>query len=134
SCDRATDGATPQPAADGAGLRSSAAFKRYAAPRAIAGRYPGVATTWLRRETGFHFLGSCSKVATRFLGTDSDPDGAVEHDRLCPRPRRRRQLYLGVGAQIGQFQRPRSQAPPAARLGGGRAGGAGACLRGAFAR
>ena len=50
----------------------------------------------------------------RFLGNGFAHDGAVEHDRLCARPRRRRQLCLGVGAQIGQFQGPRSEAAAAA--------------------
>ena len=31
-------------------------------------------------------------------------DGAVEHDRFCPQPRRQRPLYVRVGTQIGQRQ------------------------------
>jgi UPF0755 protein len=37
-------------------------------------------------------------------------DGAVEHDRLCARARRRRDLRLGLGNQVGQFEGTRSQA------------------------
>ena len=44
-------------------------------------------------------------------------DGAVEHDRLCPKPRRQRPLYLRVGAAIGQRQGIRPAAAAAARLG-----------------
>ncbi len=51
-------------------------------------------------------------------------DGIIEHDRLCSRSRRMRSVCLGLGDQIGQWQRPGCAAAPAAGLGRHRGAGA----------
>ena len=60
--------------------------------------------------TQFHFGGIRFKVAP-FLSNLEFPvfrkvlrDGAIEHDRFCPKPRRQRPLCVRVGTEVGQRQ------------------------------
>src|SRR5260370_2366758 len=47
-------------------------------------------------------------------------DGAVEHDRFCPKPRRQRTLRVRMGIEVGQRQGFRLAYAAAARMGGSR--------------
>ena len=58
----------------------------------------------------FHFAAKSSYGRARSLRVSSPAfgevsrDGAVEHDRLCPQPRRQRALYVRMGIEVGQRQ------------------------------